>query len=86
MFTDDKNFFINDWLSVVNTLVRRWTSSPNQRWTARHYLFTRLAHPVRLTTITSIWWLDEPFLTNDSFTDQWSSHWSHHFTSLSDDI
>ncbi len=50
-----------DFIISVGTLVRRWTPSSNQRWTARHYLFTRLAHPVRLTTTTSSWWLGGPF-------------------------
>jgi hypothetical protein len=27
-----------DSLNSVDTLVRRWTSSPNRRWSARHYL------------------------------------------------
>jgi hypothetical protein len=50
------------WVSLtVDTLIRRWTSSSNQRWTARHYLLTRLAHSIRLITLISIWWLDESF-------------------------
>jgi hypothetical protein len=47
--------------NTVGTLVRRWIPSSNQRWTARHYLLTRLAHSIRLITIISIWWLDESF-------------------------
>jgi hypothetical protein len=45
----------------VDTLIRRWISSSNQRWIARHYLLTRLAHSIRLITFISIWWLDESF-------------------------
>jgi hypothetical protein len=78
-----KIFAINDIVNfvfkkTVDTLVRRWTSSSNQRWIARHYLFTRLSHLDLMT-----WWIVS---TNDSLTNRWSSHWSHHLTSLSDDI
>jgi hypothetical protein len=49
------------WWLNVDTLVRRWISSSNQRWVARHYLLTRLAHSTRLIIIILIWWLDESF-------------------------
>jgi hypothetical protein len=58
-------------INRVDTLVRRWTPSSDQRWTARHYLLRRLVHPVRLTTnTTSTRWLGGPFqLTVHSRTD-----------------
>ncbi len=53
------NILCNDF---VDTLIRRWTSSSDQRWIARHYLLKRLAHSVRLIIIIiSIKWLDESF-------------------------
>jgi hypothetical protein len=46
----------------VDTLIRRWISSSNQRWIARHYLFKRLIHSIRfIIIIISIRWLDESF-------------------------
>jgi hypothetical protein len=38
----------------VDTLIHRWISSSNQRWIARHYLFTRLTHSIRFIIIISI--------------------------------
>ncbi len=68
---EEKNTFSKTWIrcinrvylakSIVDTLVRRWTSSSNQRRIARHYLLTRLVHSTRLIIIISIWWLDESF-------------------------
>jgi hypothetical protein len=62
-YTIDKAFHeVLDMSNVnVDTSVRRWTSSSNQRWIAQHYLLTRLTHSIRLIIITSIWWLDESF-------------------------
>jgi hypothetical protein len=45
----------------VDTLIRRWISSSDQRWIARHYLLKRLTHSIRLIIIIFIWWLDESF-------------------------
>jgi hypothetical protein len=54
MFANFKNFSIFSYKSIVDTLIRRWISSSNQRWIARHYLLTRLIHSTRLIIIISI--------------------------------
>jgi hypothetical protein len=71
---DHKSLF-DALFKIVDTLIRRWISSLNQRWIVRHYLLTRLIHSIWLIIIISIWWLDESFqLTihsriNDHFID-----------------
>jgi hypothetical protein len=44
-------FLRNATCDSVDTFVRRWTSSSDQRWIARHYLLRRLTHSTRLIII-----------------------------------
>jgi hypothetical protein len=75
------NMFIN---KTVDTLIDRWISSSTlNRSTLSAHTTSSFDSTYHFHLDLMTWWIVS---TNDSFTNRWSSHWSHHFTFLSDDI